>query len=209
MMMDSRLTISSVRRIHGRAALILSTGETLAMPRAMLRERPYRGGMPFDRAQFEVFLLERSYPYALDKAISLLACRARTEKEIVDALRQNAYPEQTIARVMARLHEEGYVNDAAFAEQWVNARTVKGMGARRIRQELRLKGVSQEEIDNALNSTDENDLLETAVKMAEKAARGKTLSDSSDRQKVIAALVRRGYDFSTAKAALQRLLEQA
>lgn len=209
MMMDSRLTISSVRRIHGRAALILSTGETLAMPRAMLRERPYRGGMPFDRAQFEVFLLERSYPYALDKAISLLACRARTEKEIVDALRQNAYPEQTIARVMARLHEEGYVNDAAFAEQWVNARTVKGMGARRIRQELRLKGVSQEEIDNALNSTDKNDLLETAVKMAEKAARGKTLSDSSDRQKVIAALVRRGYDFSTAKAALQRLLEQA
>lgn len=209
MMMDSRLTISSVRRIHGRAALILSTGETLAMPRAMLRERPYRSGMPFDRAQFEVFLLERSYPYALDKAISLLACRARTEKEIVDALRQNAYPEQTIARVMARLHEEGYVNDAAFAEQWVNARTVKGMGARRIRQELRLKGVSQEEIDNALNSTDENDLLETAVKMAEKAARGKTLSDSSDRQKVIAALVRRGYDFSTAKAALQRLLEQA
>lgn len=209
MMMDSRLTISSVRRIHGRAALILSTGETLAMPRAMLRERPYRGGMPFDRAQFEVFLLERSYPYALDKAISLLACRARTEKEIVDALRQNAYPEQTIARVMARLHEEGYVNDAAFAEQWVNARTVKGMGAHRIRQELRLKGVSQEEIDNALNSTDENDLLETAVKMAEKAARGKTLSDSSDRQKVIAALVRRGYDFSTAKAALQRLLELA
>lgn len=209
MMMDSRLTISSVRRIHGRAALILSTGETLAMPRAMLRERPYRGGMPFDRAQFEVFLLERSYPYALDKAISLLACRARTEKEIVDALRQNAYPEQTIARVMARLHEEGYVNDAAFAEQWVNARAVKGMGARRIRQELRLKGVSQEEIDNALNSTDENDLLETAVKMAEKAARGKTLSDSSDRQKMIAALVRRGYDFSTAKAALQRLLEQA
>ena len=144
------LTISSVKRVHGRASLILSTGETLAMPRAMLKERPYRGGMPFDRAQFHAFLLERSYPFALDKAVSLLASRARTEQEIVSALRQNAYPEQTIARVMARLHEEGYIDDVAFAGQWVSARTAKGMGARRIRQELRLKGVSQHDIDEAL-----------------------------------------------------------
>ena len=96
------LTISSVKRVHGRASLILSSGETLTMPRAMLKERPYRSGMPFDRMQFHAFLLERSYPFALDKAVSLLASRARTEQEIVSALRQNAYPEQTIARVMAR-----------------------------------------------------------------------------------------------------------
>lgn len=204
----SHLTISSVRRAHGRATLILSTGEALAMPRAMLKERPYRGGMPFDRAQFDAFLAERSYPYALDKAVALLACRARTEKEIVDALRQNAYPERTIARVMARLHEEGYVDDAAFAEQWVGARTAKGMGARRIRQELHMKGVGSAEIDEALGSADADEVLETAVRVAEKASRGKTLSDPADRQKVIAALVRRGYDFSTAKAALQSLLER-
>ena len=199
------LTISSVKRVHGRASLILSTGETLAMPRAMLKERPYRGGMPFDRAQFHAFLLERSYPFALDKAVSLLASRARTEQEIVSALRQNAYPEQTIARVMARLHEEGYIDDVAFAGQWVSARTAKGMGARRIRQELRLKGVSQHDIDKALDSVDEEETLDAAVRAAEKASRGRDLSDPADRQKIIAALVRRGYDFSTAKTALQKL----
>lgn len=195
------LTISSVKRVHGRACLILSSGETLAMPRAMLKERPYRGGMPFDRAQF----LERSYPFALDKAVSLLASRARTEQEIVSALRQNAYPEQTIARVMARLHEEGYIDDVAFAGQWVSARTAKGMGARRIRQELRLKGVGQHDIDEALDSVDEEEALDAAVQAAEKASRGRDLSDPADRQKIIAALVRRGYDFSTAKTALQKL----
>lgn len=199
------LTILSVKRVHGRASLILSTGETLAMPRAMLKERPYRGGMPFDRAQFHAFLLERSYPFALDKAVSLLASRARTEQEIVSALRQNAYPEQTIARVMARLHEEGYIDDVAFAGQWVSARTAKGMGARRIRQELRLKGVSQHDIDEALDSVDEEEALDAAVQAAEKASRGRDLSDPADRQKIIAALVRRGYDFSTAKTALQKL----
>ena len=201
------LTISSVKRVHGLASLILSNGETLTMPRAMLKERPYRSGMPFDCAQFHAFLLERSYPYALDKAVSLLASRARTEKEIVSALRQNAYPEQTIARVMARLHDEGYIDDAAFAGQWVSARTAKGMGARRIRQELRLKGVSQHDIDEALDSVDEDETLNAAVHAAEKASRGKILSDPADRQKVIAALVRRGYDFATAKAALLKLMD--
>ncbi|MGN0774539.1 MAG: regulatory protein RecX [Candidatus Ventricola sp.] len=203
-----QLTISSVRRAHGRASLTLSNGEILTMPRAMLRERPYRSGMPFDRAQFSAFLQDRAYPFALEKAVSLLAGRARTEKEIVDALRRNAYPEQTIARVMARLHEEGYIDDAAFSAQWADARTAKGMGVRRIRQELRLKGVSQDDIDEAIASLDEDEALLSAVKMAEKASRGRNLSDPADRQKVIAALARRGYDFATAKKALQQIQDQ-
>ena len=59
-MMETKLI--SVQRSHGRATLVLSTGETLVMPRAMLKERPYRGGTPFDREAFDSFLLERSYP---------------------------------------------------------------------------------------------------------------------------------------------------
>lgn len=210
MMSDSstKLTISVVKRVHGRASLTLSNGEVLSMPRAMLKERPYRAGTPFDRTMFDAFLRDRAYPFALEKAVSLLASRARTEKEIVDALRQNAYPEQVVARVMARLQEEGYIDDTAFAEQWVGARTSKGMGARRIRQELRLKGVSQDDIEEALASADEDEMLNAAVRMAEKASRGRSLSDPSDRQKIIAALARRGYDFATAKKALHILMEQ-
>lgn len=202
----SSLTISSVRRIHGRATLTLSDGETLAMPRAMLRERPYKRGVPFDRAAFDSFILERSYSFAMDKAISLLAARSRTEKEIVSSLQKNAYPEQIIARVMARLTEAGYLNDADFAEHWASSRTNKGLGSRRIRMELRQKGVSQEEIDAALSALDSNDVIDGAIKIAEKSARGKDLSSPADRQKIMAALARRGYDFSIAKQALNQLI---
>ena len=133
---NNSLAVTGVRRIHGRAVLTLSNGETLSMPRAMLRERPYKSGMLFDREAFDTLLRERSYAFALEKAVSLLASRARTEKEIVDALQKNAYPEMTIARVMARLNEYGYINDADFAAQWTAARTSKGLGMRRIRMEL-------------------------------------------------------------------------
>jgi len=209
-MMDSSsvLIISSVKRVQGRATLTLSNGETVSMPRAMLRERPYRSGMPFDKTAFDAFMQERSYHFAMDKAIALLASRARTEKEIVGALRKNAYPEQTIARVMARLLEAGYLNDADFAQHWAVSRANKGMGTRRIRMELRQKGVSQEEIDAALSSVDEDDMMTAAIKIAEKSARGKDLSSPSDRQKIMAALARRGYDFSVARQALIHITNQ-
>lgn len=201
------IRIESVKRVHGRATLILSNGEMMSMPRAMLRERPYKGGMPFDRQAFELFLKERSYPFALEKSVALLASRARTEKEIVDCLRKNAYPEAAIAKVMARLHEAGYINDADFAAQWTAARASKGLGSRRIRMELRQKGVDQTQIDQALSAMDDNDMMSGAIKAAQKAARGKDLSSPADRQKILAALARRGYDYALARQALQELLE--
>lgn len=204
---SSGLIISSVKRIQGRAVLSLSNGETVSMPRAMLKERPYRSGMPFDRASFDALLNDRSYPFAMDKAVSLLSLRSRTEKEIAESLRKNAYPEKTIARVMARLLEVGYLNDAAFAENWAASRSNKGMGSRRIRMELRQKGVSQSEIDSALSSIDEEDMLSSAIKMAEKAARGKDLSSPADRQKILSSLARRGYDYATARQALQTIIK--
>lgn len=201
------ICISSIKRVHGRATITLSNGETLSMPRAMLRERTYKSGMPFDRQAFEGFIRERSYSFALEKAVALLAARARSEKEIVDCLRKNAYPEVTIAKVMARLQESGYINDADFAAQWTMARTSRGVGSRRIRMELRQKGIDVSEIDQALDSIDEEEMLNSALKMAQKAAKGKNIADPADRQKVLAALARRGYDFTTARRALQILME--
>ena len=83
--MDSTLKLVSVRRDRGRALLTLSNGETLAMPRAMLKERPYRGGTPFDPGAFHAFIDERSYSFAMEKAVALLAMRPRTQQEIVKA----------------------------------------------------------------------------------------------------------------------------
>lgn len=202
------LSVKSVRRVHSRAVLTLSNGETRVMPRALLRERPYRGGVPFDEAAFDALLRERSYPFALERAVSLLAVRARTERELRDALRQCAYSEAVIDRVIARMDEAGYIDDADFASQWAASRTGKGLGARRIAMELRQKGVDAEHIEQALGQLDEEERMESAVRAARKATRGKELSSPADRQKVFAALMRRGYDSASAKRAIEALREQ-
>ena len=202
------LSIKSVRRVHSRAVLTLSNGETRVMPRALLRERPYRGGVPFDEAAFEALLRERSYPFALERAVSLLAVRARTERELRDALHQCAYSEVVIDRVIARMNEAGYIDDADFASQWAASRTGKGLGTRRIAMELRQKGVDAEQIEQALGQIDEEERTESALRAAQKAARGRELSSPADRQKVFAALMRRGYDSASAKKAIAALRDQ-
>ena len=201
------LKISSVKREHGKATLTLSNGEIRVMPRALLRERPYKSGMAFDDDSFSRLLSERAYPFAMDKAVTLLSMRARTEKELVQALRRNAYPEEAIARVMQRLCESGYINDSAFASHFSSVRVSKGIGARRIRMELYQKGVSQETVDETLSSLDADDMINGAIKVARKASNGKNIHDRVDRQKILAALARRGYDFQTSKIALEKLLE--
>lgn len=188
--------------------LVLSNGETLVMPRAMLRERPYRGGTPFDRASYEAFIRDRAYPFAMEKAVALLSMRSRTERELREALRLAAYPETVVERVIERMSEAGYVDDADFAKSWAASRTSKGMGARRIRMELRQKGVASETIEDTLTALDEEDCFEGAMKAARKAAHGRDLSSPSDRQKITAALLRRGYDYSAARRALAALLEE-
>ena len=194
--MNNTLKLVSIRRDRGRAILTLSNGETLTMPRSMLKERPYHSGMPFDHCAFHTFIAERSYTYAMEKAVALLAMRPRTQQEIVKALSSNAYPEQTIARVMARLDEAGYINDTDFAEQWASSRSAKSMGARRIQMELRQKGVDSDTIAHALSNLDADDMFSGALKAARKSAVGKNLSDI------------KGYDYSTARQALETLLDE-
>lgn len=202
------LTVRSVRRIHSRAILTLSNGETRVMPRALLRERPYRSGVPFDEAAFDALLRDRSYPFALERAVALLAVRARTERELRESLRQCAYSEAVIERVIARMDEAGYIDDADFASHWASSRTGKGMGTRRIAMELRQKGVDAEQIEQAISQLDEDECMESAIRAAQKAARGKNLSLPADRQKVFAAMMRRGYDTTSAKKALAAIMAQ-
>ena len=85
---NKSLTISSIRRIHGRAVLTLSSGEMITMPRALLRERPYKTNMPFDREAHDAVIRDRSYAFAVEKALSLLRdCFGEFSKEELESLR--------------------------------------------------------------------------------------------------------------------------
>lgn len=78
-------------------------------------------------------------------AFRLLARRARSEKELRDKLEEKKIEGGVIDRVVSRLYELNYLNDEAFARQWVRHLAVdKLSGNRRIEAGLREKGISRD-----------------------------------------------------------------
>ena len=138
---------------------------------------------------------------ALDRAFRSLAARAHTEKEIADKLSRAGYSERAVAYVMETLCKYKLIDDASYAESWVSTRAKRGVGPYRLRQELRRKGVSSEDAQAALDALDEDDSLDAAVSFAAKRLKNDT---PEEKRRVLQALVRRGYSYETARAALER-----
>lgn len=81
----------------------------------------------------------------------------RTEAELRRLMQRRAVPgergESAIAAVLARLRENGYLNDAAFAETYARLRQEnQKLGARRVRQDLRQKGVPPDLIARTIDA---------------------------------------------------------
>jgi regulatory protein len=81
----------------------------------------------------------------------------RTEVELRRLMQARVEPgergEAVIHTVIARLKEHGYLNDAAFAETYARLRQEnEKLGSRRVRQDLKLKGVETELVEETLDA---------------------------------------------------------
>lgn len=188
--------IVEIQRKAGVARVKFLSGDVLKIPSALYLERRLREGEVMDPEAYRAFMLQRGYPHALEAALKFLALRERSEKEICQRLRRSCYDEKTIAKVMDTLGAHGLVSDARFAEQWVHHRGKK-YGKNRIAQELKMKGVDGEEAKIALETMPEEEEYQRAVEQAKKLARRM----QNDPDKIMQALVRRGYSWSMAKKA--------
>ena len=205
----SALTVTDIARQHSVNILTLSDGSTLRMPHGMFEQSPWRIGRPITKEAFEAWMAENEYKACMERAGRSLSAKNRTENELRDTLHQAGFRDVSVDRVLARLTEVGYIDDAAFSAAWIKHRTAGGYGENRIRQELRMKGIDEEIIRAAFLTQSEEEPRDAAYTAAVKAARGKDLSSYKDRQKIKAALARRGFDFDTIDEAIRKLAGQA
>lgn len=140
---------------------------------------------------------------AFDKCLNLLGKSMKTTKQIKDYLQQKGFGDRVSQNVVNKLKEYRYIDDEAYAIAFVSQfKTNKG--AFRIRQELMLKGIKKEIIDEALTGIDENENVENAFNIAKKAVKGKQI-DQKQLIKVNRHLLSRGFDFETVNVVINRL----
>jgi len=133
------------------------------------------------------------------QALGQLSRRMRSEWELRDYLKRKDYTSEVSQAVLEWLREYGYVDDKKFAAAWVqNRRLLKATSARRLRQELRQKRVTDEVIDEVLaaDQTDERQVLRELMKRKQKQTK------YQDKLKLMQYLSRQGFNYDDIKSAL-------
>ena len=132
-------------------------------------------------------------------ALDYIAYQARTEQEVRRKLARKGFPEPVVDEAVARMHELGYLDDAAYARAYARGRLAgRGHGPQRIRADLLRRGVAPKTIDAVLDElVERDDLREAALRHGRK--RWLRLAAEPDpykrRKKLSDFLVRRGYDY--------------
>ncbi|MBQ8537239.1 MAG: regulatory protein RecX, partial [Clostridia bacterium] len=126
---------------------------------------------------------------------------------VENKLLQCGYLPSTVEMVIYKLQTMNILNDQEFANQWVETRSNKLMGKRRIQQELMRKGISAQDAVTALDFVDDQSQEVQALQLAQKLAPRYSKDDPrKGLQKLMQALVRRGFDWSIAKEAASEAL---
>ena len=137
---------------------------------------------------------------ALDKALTYVSASRKTEKQVRDFLRKKGYLSIVCDYVIAKMREYNFLNDAEYAEAYVES-VSKKKGGRLIRLELKRKGLEEADVDTAMETLDEETEIETAKKILDKYMRGKN-SDRETLYKAFRYLMGKGFEYEIAKSAL-------
>jgi len=147
-----------------------------------------------------------------DRALNLLAFRARSASELRRRLIQKGEAAARVDRVIERLREVGLVNDADFARQLARSKVSGGASRRRVHQELFKRGVARDVADEAVGEVMEDEQVDE-VAVAERVARKRMpslakLDPQSRRRRLYSFLARRGHDGDVIREVMARVLDR-
>ncbi len=149
-------------------------------------------------------LLERAELFkAWEASLRLLKFRPRSEQEIRMRLSRK-FPQELVEKTIASLREKGFLDDRFFARYWVeNRKEFKPSGFKKLRYELRAKGIAPEIIREVLEGVDfEEEAYKAALR---KAQRWRNLDEIPFKKKMADFLARQGFSFDIIEEVLPRV----
>lgn len=147
---------------------------------------------------------------ARDLVLRRLDRSAAPRAALAALLERKGTPAKVAQEVLDRLEEAGIVDDTAYAELLARTRFAeKGAARRAIADELRRKGLGEQDVASALGQIGADDELAAATAIAAKKLAATTgLDPLVRRRRTLAALGRKGYSMEVCAHALERALAQ-
>ena len=150
----------------------------------------------------------------LSAALRFLEARPRSSAEVRRRLLTQGYRAELVEGCMERLLDLGLIDDAAFAQAWVESRDrARPRGERALRTELRRKGIDRQVVDDVLEGREaahpDADAA-AAARILERHAHAlaRVADPRARRQRAYALLARSGFDSDTVVEAINALVGQ-
>lgn len=160
-------------------------------------------GKQVDEAYINEAVIASEKKRAFEKAIDYLSIRMHTKRELFLKLQKKGFDENSINGAFEKLEEYNYIDDYAFAKEYVNQNTKYSKLV--IKNKLMQKGIKSSIIDEVLNDFEKEDEIKICKKFAEKYLKSKNFKLSDDKQKIIASLSRKGFKFDIISRAIKEL----
>lgn len=131
--------------------------------------------------------------------------RSKLAQYLARKLRQRGWAgsgEAPVDRIVELCAASGYVDDAAFALAKARSLSGRGYGVTRVRQSLRIAGVSEDDSAVARALADE-EAVEAALRFARRRRIGpfaERQADGAGRERALAAMIRAGHRFGLARS---------
>lgn len=163
-----------------------------------------RVGQELSTKELEQLKSKAEVDKAYNNCLGLIARRKRSKWEIEQYLKRKRLDLEISDLVLGRLEDSKWINDQEFARSWVsNRRLLKSTSRRRLSQELRAKRVDDSIITLVLEE-DETDDQQVLIDLV---AKKRTQSRYQDSQKLMAYLMRQGYNYADVKQAMAEVGE--
>jgi regulatory protein len=136
------------------------------------------------------------YVRGRDKAMRMLSLRARSRREVDDALRALGVRDTIRAGIVRELEESGLVDDARFAREFVAVKKdVRRLGPHRLKHDLGRLGLPRAAVDAALADFGAGE-QETMARALVERALGSSIPTEKTVRRIVGMLRRKGYDYA-------------
>lgn len=160
-------------------------------------------GTDIDEEQWQALVEGINYKKALNKCADFLSRREHSVKELKTKLLRTV-DEVSAQKAIDRYLEAGYLDDEHFCESLVEyLYNVKKYSTNHVRQECYKRGIDSDIIRRVMDNF-EVDNTDTIAELIERKYLSK-LEQENGKEKVIAALQRKGFSYSDIKSAFNRL----
>lgn len=176
-----------------------SDRRTFKMPKSIFESIGVCEGEITRESMTEIMDADERYK-ALKRAFDIISYGRNSKKVLEDKLRHRGFSPEICHDIAEYMKNHGYIDEDEDANREVDLCVKKLWGSRRILMHLHQKGYDSSTINAAKEYMDTIDFVDVCVKLVRTKYR--TLpKEESERQKVIAAIIRHGFSMSEIKAA--------